>query len=630
MWANDTVGNSNETGNYTINVSDGTEPSVILMSPINGYNSSSDDVTFSFNITDNHDTNLTCNLTFYMNNSNDVNVNLSFTALSGQITTKTIYDLSNATVMWNISCSDDEGNANASLGFKLTVDKVYPWENATLLTVNDSDLDGNIEISWIDTSQEQGEKYRIYRLAGLPVNTTTINDATLIATIDNGVQTFEDNTTTHGTNYYYALVTQDHAGNVNLSVISVTLNATADDSKLPRSTTQVNVSSSGGVTIIKWNAVEHDVNGNADTAITYAIWYANNATYNSSLCDNSTINTSCATWLANTTSTSYTWTRSFLNPVYWFFIVTMDDASNVNGSRTSSTSGYVQMSYAQCTNGSSIPSSGCYCGGSIYYSGYCCAGSHSTSACTTSTTTSSSSSSSSSITTTPTTSNIKATSTHVWSLIPAGSTMTMAITNADIPVEEVRFRVGSDSESNAELSVKSLVGKPSSIEADPPGIVNTYLEFSPRRINDITSVTIKFRVEKDWLTNNNVLEQDIVLYRYDDKWEALPTKVTTSDASYVYYESTSPGFSVFVISTKEVTVPEEEEKAEEELNVTAEEEAVTPEEEPAASEEQPEEEKVVPEEKPKAKAWVAWLVIVVILIIGVVSYFIMKPRIEKS
>ena len=35
----------------------------------------------------------------------------------------------------------------------------------------------------------------------------------------------------------------------------------------------------------------------------------------------------------------------------------------------------------------------------------------------------------------------------------------------------------------------------------------------------IKSAVITFKVDKDWMTGNNVPEEKVALYRYTDKWE---------------------------------------------------------------------------------------------------------------
>ncbi|HIH75288.1 MAG TPA: PGF-pre-PGF domain-containing protein [Methanosarcina sp.] len=59
---------------------------------------------------------------------------------------------------------------------------------------------------------------------------------------------------------------------------------------------------------------------------------------------------------------------------------------------------------------------------------------------------------------------------------------------------------------------------------------------------------ISFRVNKAWLSENDIGESTIALYRYsEDKWAALPTTLTGDDENYFYFTAETPGFSPFAI-----------------------------------------------------------------------------------
>lgn len=69
---------------------------------------------------------------------------------------------------------------------------------------------------------------------------------------------------------------------------------------------------------------------------------------------------------------------------------------------------------------------------------------------------------------------------------------------------------------------------------------------------DIENVIISFRIESQWLINNNLDNESIVLARFiDGQWQELPTYYVEQKTIYNYYTAISPGFSYFVISGKE-------------------------------------------------------------------------------
>jgi len=75
--------------------------------------------------------------------------------------------------------------------------------------------------------------------------------------------------------------------------------------------------------------------------------------------------------------------------------------------------------------------------------------------------------------------------------------------------------------------------------------------------DSISSVKIKFFVDKSWLKDNNINESDIILFRYaNGVWTPLNTTLTRNDAgdSVIYYLADSPGLSLFAISIKSQAV----------------------------------------------------------------------------
>ncbi len=63
---------------------------------------------------------------------------------------------------------------------------------------------------------------------------------------------------------------------------------------------------------------------------------------------------------------------------------------------------------------------------------------------------------------------------------------------------------------------------------------------------------ISFRVKKSWISENNINESTITLYRYDqNSWNKLPTTLSGEDEIYLYFTAETPGFSPFAISGTE-------------------------------------------------------------------------------
>ncbi|TFH47050.1 MAG: PGF-pre-PGF domain-containing protein [ANME-2 cluster archaeon] len=68
---------------------------------------------------------------------------------------------------------------------------------------------------------------------------------------------------------------------------------------------------------------------------------------------------------------------------------------------------------------------------------------------------------------------------------------------------------------------------------------------------NIANPTVNFKVEKSWVTANNMDRTTIRLNRYSDgKWNQLMTAMNGEDANYLFFEAQTPGFSPFAITGK--------------------------------------------------------------------------------
>ncbi len=237
---------------------------------------------------------------------------------------------------WLVNCIGSTKDVNSTIKI-FTVDTTPPatYPNLTQFGVNDSDLDGNIELNW--TADSDANTYNIYR------NTTQILDAanmSPIATVS--ATSWEDTSILNGSVYWYALTTVDAAGNENKSVVSESFNATSIDTLIPRSPTNVSASSFQGTTTISWNKATLDVNGNNDQlGLQYKVWFKINTSTNLSkdlvneTADLITTVTqdSCSGSICSTTHSLSGSTQ------YYYFITTIDDADNENLTLDNSTNG---------------------------------------------------------------------------------------------------------------------------------------------------------------------------------------------------------------------------------------------------------------------------------------------------
>lgn len=82
--------------------------------------------------------------------------------------------------------------------------------------------------------------------------------------------------------------------------------------------------------------------------------------------------------------------------------------------------------------------------------------------------------------------------------------------------------------------------------ADPPLLVRAY--FSLEATGSVENAKIQFRVPRSWLQQNSVVENSIKLLRLNSEWQELPTRLVETTDLYIYYEATTPGFSVFAVA----------------------------------------------------------------------------------
>ena len=177
-----------------------------------------------------------------------------------------------------------------------------------------------------------------------------------------------------------------------------------------------------------------------------------------------------------------------------------------------------------------------------------------------------------------------------------------------------------------DLEVAALKENP--VSTVPAPTVYQYLRINKKNLKntDAEGFKVGFRVTKSWLTANNMASGDIALYRYKSGWNQLTTRVIGTDEGYVNYEADTPGFSSFAIGVR--TVVEAPEVA---PGVPGAPTVPTAPTAPTAPE------RVVPVPPPEAvempepveapsKAPAAWLIAVVVVIIGIVLIVMYQRR----
>ncbi|WP_410508139.1 TIGR04279 domain-containing protein [Methanosarcina hadiensis] len=102
--------------------------------------------------------------------------------------------------------------------------------------------------------------------------------------------------------------------------------------------------------------------------------------------------------------------------------------------------------------------------------------------------------------------------------------------------------------------VEELKGRSSLTPVDPEGAVYKYLNIwvgngGFANSNNIENAVAGFKISKDWINENNINMDTIVLQHFDGtQWESLKAEKVGEDDKYIYFEAEPPGFSPFAIT----------------------------------------------------------------------------------
>ena len=195
--------------------------------------------------------------------------------------------------------------------------------------------------------------------------------------------------------------------------------------------------------------------------------------------------------------------------------------------------------------------------------------------------------------------------------ISQGQVTDMNINKEIISFSKVSFTVNKNLE-KVTITVKTLTKN--STPYTIPKNAYQYIEIKLDKISDkdINNAEIEFNINKSWLNKNKFDKNTVVLNRYNNGWGRLSTKKTKENKNNITYKAESPGFSVFAITASKIEVKEDVNL----LNRTTE-EPLTKE----INEKITNIETVKPKKKePKGKLLLGLLIIALIIIIGLIIY----------
>ncbi len=139
------------------------------------------------------------------------------------------------------------------------------------------------------------------------------------------------------------------------------------------------------------------------------------------------------------------------------------------------------------------------------------------------------------------------------SSIPANTNATFSYESQ--PITSINVEVN-NAVSNTQITIVKQSTAPASVSIAAPGTTYAYFTITKSNIQDadVKAVKIRFKVERSWVTSNNVNVSTIALNRYaDGQWTKMPTTKLSEDNDYIYFEAETTGLSVFAVAGQSIT-----------------------------------------------------------------------------
>ncbi len=202
---------SNVTVNFTIDIS---KPNINLISPSTYFNSSSQNITFLFNFTNNLANQANCSIFI------DANLNLTnSTTLNGTSTTFIISGIAEGFHNWSITCIENAGNSNTSETRNFTVDFTVPAINSISFSPNSTDdVDPNVLLNFSINITDYGSAVKTVIFQYKQSGAGTFTNAT--PRFDNNGKYYANFTPNIADTWNYKVYTEDYAGNNDTSNIT--------------------------------------------------------------------------------------------------------------------------------------------------------------------------------------------------------------------------------------------------------------------------------------------------------------------------------------------------------------------------------------------------------------------------
>jgi len=149
---------------------------------------------------------------------------------------------------------------------------------------------------------------------------------------------------------------------------------------------------------------------------------------------------------------------------------------------------------------------------------------------------------------------------HLWTLISPGIPVIMRDFDSEIGIKQIQIEVHTEAQ-DVKITVTKHDTKPADVSVEKSGKVYKYLQVETENLEDkLEKAVITIQVNKSWVSNNSLEEDDITLFKFnesEEEWDELTTTSTGEDTTYYYYKVELDRFSYFAISEKAVEGEEE-------------------------------------------------------------------------
>jgi PGF-pre-PGF domain-containing protein len=140
-----------------------------------------------------------------------------------------------------------------------------------------------------------------------------------------------------------------------------------------------------------------------------------------------------------------------------------------------------------------------------------------------------------------------------WTKITPGNVTIMKDFDKEIGLKEIQIEVNNPTQ-NVKITVRKYNNKPANVSVEKTGKVYKYLQILEENlVGKLKKATIKIRVEKKWLSDNNLARDKVALFKFNEnlgQWDELTTNYVEEDSDNYYYNAEVTSFSYFAIGEK--------------------------------------------------------------------------------